>query len=258
MNDSCCSLRSRLLTILGWTGESGADETSARRDSQLRGATRRRGQAINGAVPPQARGPGWVEGRTSCVRNPRAIGDPAKLAEAAAELTRLKVDVIFADSARSLRAARAATHYDRSLRSTLRPIRSPKATSRATADPEETSPGSFSTRRTFSGKWIEILQAIVPDLSRAVCCGIRAPGPPTCAHSRSSLDASGLQLQVDRRCTSRRTSTRHLRVSRTASGPDHPAFTNDVSARANNSPSCVKHRLPGTSMSPWNSPNAAA
>src|SRR5207342_3134598 len=120
---------------------------------------------------------GWIDGKQVVFETRRAVGDPSKLAEAAVELTRLKVDVIYADSAPSLRAARAAT--------TTIPIVAIDFTTDPIAEgyvesygrPGRNVTGIFLDAPAFSGKWIEILQAIVPDLSRAVVLWDPSPGP---------------------------------------------------------------------------------
>ena len=52
---------------------------------------------------------GWVEGKNVAFEYRGARTDPSQPVEAAAELARLKVDVIFADSAPALRAAHVVT-----------------------------------------------------------------------------------------------------------------------------------------------------
>ena len=92
---------------------------------------------------------GWVEGKNVVFEYRDAAGDPTRLAEPAAELVRLKVDVLF-PVGRRLCAPPSRQHetFQSSL-TILRPIRWPRATPRATAILAETSPGSSLTPRSW-------------------------------------------------------------------------------------------------------------
>jgi putative ABC transport system substrate-binding protein len=139
---------------------------------------------------------GWIEGQQVAFEYRRAVGDPSQLAETAADLTRLKVDVIFADSAPSLRAARAAT-------STI-PIVAVDFTNDPIAAgyvesygrPGRNVTGVFLDAPGFSGKWLELLKAIVPDLSRAVVLWDPSPGAAHLQAVKELARSLGLQLQV--------------------------------------------------------------
>src|SRR3954471_15478293 len=119
---------------------------------------------------------GWAEGRQVTFEYRRAVGDPLQLAAGAAELTRLHVDVIFADSAPALRAARAAT--------SVIPIVAVDFTSDPIAEgyiesygrPGRNITGVFLDAPAFSGKWIELLKATVSGLSRIVVLWDPSPG----------------------------------------------------------------------------------
>jgi putative ABC transport system substrate-binding protein len=56
--------------------------------------------------------------------------------------------------------------------------------------------GIFLDAPGFSGKWIEFLKAIVPDLSRAVALWDPSPGPTHLQAVKELARSSGLQLQV--------------------------------------------------------------
>ena len=99
-----------LLTSLGWTQESWGQAKLPRVGILTYGGTT--DESVKQWLDPFRRklaDKGWIEGQQVAFEYRRAVGDPSQLAEAAADLTRLKVDVIFADSAPSLRAAHAAT-----------------------------------------------------------------------------------------------------------------------------------------------------
>ena len=137
---------------------------------------------------------GWIEGRQVLFEVRRAGGDSSLVAEAASELVRLKVDVIFADSAPSVRAAHAA--------STTIPIVGADFTNDPVAEgyvenygrPGKNITGVFLDAPDFAGKWLELLQGIVPNLSRAVVLWDPSPGS---AHLQSVKDiARSLRLQL--------------------------------------------------------------
>ena len=139
---------------------------------------------------------GWIEGRQVVFEYRRAVGDPLQLAQAAADLTRLKVDVIFADSAPSVRAAHVAT-------STI-PIVAVDYTTDPIAEgyvesygrPGRNITGVFLDAPAFSGKWLELLKAIVPSLSRVTVLWDPSPGSLHLQGVKRLARSSGLQLQV--------------------------------------------------------------
>src|SRR4051812_8807708 len=139
---------------------------------------------------------GWAEGRQVTFEYRRAVGDPLQLAAGAAELTRLHVDVIFADSAPALRAARAAT--------SVIPIVAVDFTSDPIAEgyiesygrPGRNITGVFLDAPAFSGKWIELLKATVSGLSRIVVLWDPSPGSAHLLAIKEIARSSGVQLQV--------------------------------------------------------------
>ena len=119
---------------------------------------------------------GWIEGKNVSFEYRSARGDPSQYAEAAAELAGLKVDVIWAVGAPSLRAAYAATctipigagDY------TTDPIAEGYIESYARPGGNVT--GVFLDAPEFAGKWFELLREMVPELSRVSVLWDRAPG----------------------------------------------------------------------------------
>jgi putative ABC transport system substrate-binding protein len=120
---------------------------------------------------------GWIEGRNVSFEYRSAAGDPPQLAEFAAELVRLNVDVIFAINAPGGRGAYAAT--------VTIPIVALDFTSDPVAEryiesygrPGRNITGVFLDARRFAGKWFEVLKAIVPGLSRVAVLWDPGPGP---------------------------------------------------------------------------------
>jgi len=109
---------------------------------------------------------GWTEGKNISFEVRSALGDPPNFARAAAELVRLKVDVIYADNAPATRAAYAATRRIPivGLDFTNDPVAIGYAESYGR--PGRNLTGFFLDAPEFSGKWLELLKAIVPRLSR--------------------------------------------------------------------------------------------
>jgi len=186
-----------LVTTLGWTGESSGQSKLPHVGVLSYGVTT--DDAAKEAQEMFRRKlaeRGWIEGRQVAFEYRRAVGDVLRLAEAAADLTRLKVDVIFADSAPALRAARAAT-------STI-PIVAIDYTSDPIAEgyiesygrPGGNVTGVFLDAPEFSGKWIELLKAIVPGLSRVAVLWDPSPGPAHLQALKEIARPSGIQLQV--------------------------------------------------------------
>ena len=187
-----------LLTSLGWTGESWAQTKIARVGILSFG------QDLTGDVAKKWWGPfprtlaeqGWIEGQNVLLEYRNAQSDPSQLAQAIAELVRLKVDVIMAVSAPAVRAAYAA----------IRTV--PIVASDFTTDPVAEGyvesyrrPGGNLTGVVldapgFAGKWLELLKAMVPRLSRVVVLWDPSPGPTHLRALESIARPVGVQLQI--------------------------------------------------------------
>jgi putative ABC transport system substrate-binding protein len=186
-----------LLTLLGWTGESWAQTKLPRVGILSYGGTT--SDAQKQWVEPFRRklsDQGWIEGQQVALEYRWAVGDPSQLAEAAADLARLKVDAIFADSAPTLRAAHAATSTIPivAIDFTTDPIAAGYVESYGR--PGRNVTGVFLDAPEFSGKWLELLKAIVPDLSRAVVMWDPSPGAAHLDGVKGLARSSGLKLQV--------------------------------------------------------------
>ncbi len=139
---------------------------------------------------------GWVDGRTVSFEIRNAQGDVSRFGEIAAELVRLKVDLIWADSAPALRAAYAATRTIPivALDFTTDPVADGYAQSYGR--PGGNVSGVFLDAPEFSAKWLELLQAMVPALSRVVVLWDPSPGDAHLRALQSIAPQFGVQLQI--------------------------------------------------------------
>jgi putative ABC transport system substrate-binding protein len=139
---------------------------------------------------------GWIEAKSVSLVYRSARGDPPQFAEAAAELVRLNVDVIYADNAPATRATYAATRTIPivALDFTNDPVAAGYVESYSR--PGRNLTGLFLDAPEFAGKWLELLKAIIPGLSRVAVLWDPTPGA---AHLRAVQGAArsfGVQLQV--------------------------------------------------------------
>jgi putative ABC transport system substrate-binding protein len=142
------------------------------------------------------RNQGWIDGKSVAFGRANAHSDPSRYGEAAAELVRLQSDVIFADSAPAVRAAFAATRTIPivGLDFTTDPVAEGYAESYGR--PGKNVTGVFLDAPEFSGKWLELLKAMIPGLSRVVALWDPSPGDAHLRALRGIAPAFGLQLQV--------------------------------------------------------------
>ena len=139
---------------------------------------------------------GWVPGKNVVLEYRFARGEGMRFKDGAEELVRLKVDVIYAVSAPSARAAYAAT--------AIIPIVTQDYTNDPVAvgyaesysRPGKNLTGVFLDAPEFAGKWIELLRAIVPGLQRVVILWDPAPGPAHMKAVQRAAQPLGLQLEV--------------------------------------------------------------
>ena len=139
---------------------------------------------------------GWIEGKNVSLEYRSAHNDPSRFAEAAAELVRLKVDVIFAHSASAVRVAYAATHMIPIVGIDF--VTDPVAEGYAESyrRPGGNVTGVFLDAPELAGKWFELLRAIVPNLSRAVVLWDPIGGPTQLRAVQSIARSIGIQLQI--------------------------------------------------------------
>ena len=139
---------------------------------------------------------GWIEGKNVSLEFRNARGNPPQFADAAAELVRLPVDVIFADSAPATRAAYAATRTIPivGLDYTNDPIAAGYAESYG--QPGRNLTGFFLDAPEFASKWLGLLKATVPDLSRVAVLWDPTPGVSHLNAIKGAARTLSVQLQV--------------------------------------------------------------
>jgi putative ABC transport system substrate-binding protein len=130
---------------------------------------------------------GWIEGKNVTLEYRHARGAPPQFDQPAAELVKADVDVIYANSAPATRAAYAATRTIPiiGLDYTSDPVAAGYAESYAR--PGRNLSGLFLDAPEFAGKWLQLLGAIVPGLSRVAVLWDPAPGR---AHFHAVQDAA--------------------------------------------------------------------
>jgi putative ABC transport system substrate-binding protein len=139
---------------------------------------------------------GWIEGETVALVHATASSDTSRFPEAAAELVRLKVDVIFADSAPAVRAAYAATRSIPivGIDFTTDPVAAGYA--RSYSRPGGNVTGVFLDAPEFSAKWLEVLKGVLPGLSRVAALWDPSPGVAHRQALEGTAQSFKLQLQV--------------------------------------------------------------
>jgi putative ABC transport system substrate-binding protein len=139
---------------------------------------------------------GWIDGKNVSFEFRSAQSDPTRFDEAATELAGLKVDVILAVSAPAVRAAYAATR-------TI-PIVVNDFTSDPVAEgyveshgrPIGNVTGVFLDAPEITGKWFELLKAMVPGLSRVSVLWDPSPGSTHMQAVHKVAGSSGVKLQI--------------------------------------------------------------
>jgi putative ABC transport system substrate-binding protein len=191
-------LSGALLTSLGWTGEAWG-QVDVRRVGMLSFSAVSDDPSLDADLKILRRNladQGWVEGKNVSFEYRNAHSDPSQYAEAAAELVRLNVDVIWATSAPALRVAYAATRtipivgWDY----TTDPIAEGYVESYARPGGNVT--GVFLDAPEFAGKWFELLKAMVPNLSRVAVLWDSGPGATHLHAVHSVARLLDIKLQV--------------------------------------------------------------
>lgn len=139
---------------------------------------------------------GWIEGKNVAFEYRDGAGDPTRLAEPAAELVQLKVDVLFAVGPPAVRAAYAATRDIPIVALDLEtdPVASGYAESYS--HPRGNLTGLFLDAPKLAGKWLQLLKTIVPRLSRVVVLWDPTEGSVQLDAARNAAPALGIRLQV--------------------------------------------------------------
>ncbi len=139
---------------------------------------------------------GWVEGKNLAFEHRHGSGDPRRLAEPAAELVRLKVDVLFPVGPPSVRAAFAATRDIPIVAHDLETDPVAAGYAQSYSRPGGNLTGLFLDSPDLAGKWLEVLKAIVPNLSRVVVFWDSTSGPVPLNAVRTVAPSLGVKLQI--------------------------------------------------------------
>ncbi len=192
-------LAGAVLTTLGWTGEAWGQAKLARVGILTFVAATddpTRELWFDGPFRRNLADEGWIEGKNVSFEYRSANSDPSQFVEAALELVRLKVDVIMASSAPSLRAAYAATRTIPivAIDYTTDPIAEGYVDSYARPGGNVT--GVFLDAPEIAGKWFELLKEMVRDLSRISVLWDPAPGDNNLQAVRSIATSLDIKIQV--------------------------------------------------------------
>ena len=187
-----------LLTGLIWTVQCAA-QTKIVRVGVLTSSTGAKDKAsaqFDGLFRQTLADQGWIEGKNVVFESRAAQGTPPQFADAAAELVRLKVDVIFANNAPATRAAFAATRTIPIVGVDL--TNDPVAAGyvESYSHPGGNLTGFFLDAPEFAGKLLELLRAMVPGLSRVAALWDPSPGLAHLSAIQAAAKSFGIQLQV--------------------------------------------------------------
>ncbi len=140
---------------------------------------------------------GWVEGSNLTIENRSANGKPERLPALAAELIRLKVDVIFAVEPVSAAAAKQVTTE---VPIVFMSLGDPVAVGlvASLARPGGNLTGGAGMDPELAGKRLELLKQIVPRLTRVAFVANRSSpmNPPHVREAQKAATALGIRLQV--------------------------------------------------------------
>jgi putative ABC transport system substrate-binding protein len=139
---------------------------------------------------------GWVEGKNVIFEFRDSGGDPTRLAEPAAELVRLKVDVLLPMGPPSVRAVFAATREIPIVAHDLETDPVAAGYAQSYGRPGGNLTGLFLDAPDFAGKWLELLKAMVPRLSRVVVLFDPSSPPAPLDAVRNAAPKFGVKLQV--------------------------------------------------------------
>jgi putative tryptophan/tyrosine transport system substrate-binding protein len=139
---------------------------------------------------------GWVEGQNIAIEYRYAEGEYNRLPDLAAELVRLKVDVIFAPSAPATQAAKEATTTIPIVMDTLGdPVRTGLVTGLAQPGGNITGTAGFAPE--IGGKQLELLKAAVPGITSVAA--LANPANPNALHVLSEIAHAAQALEVQLR-----------------------------------------------------------
>jgi putative ABC transport system substrate-binding protein len=206
------------------------------------------GQTANRSFVQRLTERGWVPGKNVLLEYRFARGEGMRFNDAAEELVRLKVDVIFALSAPAAVAAYAAT---RTIPIVIQDYTNDPVSvgyAESYSRPGRNLTGVFLDAPGFAGKWIELLRVIVPGLQRVAVLWDPAPGATHLTAVQRAAQPLGLQLEVhevrvpddlDKAFSAFRGRPQALIILPSPMTWVHSARLADLA---------LKHRLPATSM----------
>lgn len=139
---------------------------------------------------------GWIEGKNIAFEYRHGGGDPRRMAEPARELVGLKVDVLFPIGPPSVRAAFAATREIPMVAHDLETDPVAAGYAQSYARPGGNLTGLFLDSPDLAGKWVELLKATVPNLSRIVVLWDATSGPVPLDAVRNVAPSLGIGVQV--------------------------------------------------------------
>lgn len=142
------------------------------------------------------RASGWVEGKNVAFEYRDAGGDPRRLAEPASELVQLKVDILWPIGPPAVRAAFAATRDIPIIAHDFETDPVIAGYAQSYSRPGGNLSGLFLDSPDLSGKWLELLKAVVPRLSRIAVLWDSTSGPIPLQAVRKVAPTLGMKLQV--------------------------------------------------------------
>ena len=139
---------------------------------------------------------GWIDGKNVSFEFRKPSGDPPQYAEGAAELVRMKVDVIWAANAPAVRAAYAATRTIPIVAQDFTTDPIAEGYVQSYSRPGGNVTGVFLDAPEFAGKWVELLKTMVPGLSGVVVLWDPSPGAVHLHALERAAVSFGVRLQV--------------------------------------------------------------
>jgi putative ABC transport system substrate-binding protein len=138
---------------------------------------------------------GWVEGDNVEFVHLDSAGDPTRLPEVAAEIVRMKIDVLFPVGRAATRAAFAATRDIPIVAHDLDTDPLAAGYAKSYGHPGGHLTGVFLDAPEVAGKWLELLKTIVPELSRVVVLWDPSEGSVHVDAVRKAARALGVKAQ---------------------------------------------------------------
>lgn len=139
---------------------------------------------------------GWIDGKSVAFEVRDAGYDSTRYTELAAELVRLKVDVLFPVGPSAVRTVFAATRDIPIVAHDLETDPIAAGYAQSYNQPGGNLTGLFLDSPELMGKWIELLKSIVPRLTRIVAIWDSTSSPVPMAAMRKVASSFGLAVQV--------------------------------------------------------------